>query len=190
MLPGFVPPACCPKVPCEQGRAVGLKRTLVGPAKPKRRERSKILFQRDSGRRAESVGSSSVKLADGFRTARDRSAAAGSSDLCYCFNGLLCLVVRAARANSVVSLAPGFGQKCRDHRHPINTGNFRRLPSAVVGLAREGRGLRRFAENRKVIFGPAETMHRFHHRSLGRAGPLRQLPLRLPLAAATTAVIV
>ena len=25
MLPGFLPPACCPKVPCEQGRAVGLK---------------------------------------------------------------------------------------------------------------------------------------------------------------------
>src|SRR4051794_18915229 len=40
MLPGFVPPACCPKVSCEQGRAVGLKRELVGPAKPKRRERS------------------------------------------------------------------------------------------------------------------------------------------------------
>src|SRR4051794_32978480 len=40
MLPGFVPPACCPKVSCEQGRAIGLKRELVGPAKPKRRERS------------------------------------------------------------------------------------------------------------------------------------------------------
>src|SRR6516165_8331800 len=40
VLPGFLPPACCPKVPCEQGRAVGLKRELVGPAKPKRRERS------------------------------------------------------------------------------------------------------------------------------------------------------
>src|SRR5271166_2184236 len=40
MLPGFVPPACHQKVPCEQGRAVGFKRRLVGPAKPKRRERS------------------------------------------------------------------------------------------------------------------------------------------------------
>jgi hypothetical protein len=35
MLPGFVPPACHQKVPCEQGRAVGFKRELVGPAKPK-----------------------------------------------------------------------------------------------------------------------------------------------------------
>jgi hypothetical protein len=34
VLPGFLPPACCPKVPCEQGRAVGLKRlcrTLISP---------------------------------------------------------------------------------------------------------------------------------------------------------------
>ena len=40
VLPGFVPPACCPKVPCEQGRSVRFKRELVGPDKPKRRERS------------------------------------------------------------------------------------------------------------------------------------------------------
>ena len=40
MLPGFVPPACHQKVPCEQGRAAGFKRKLVGPAKPKRQERS------------------------------------------------------------------------------------------------------------------------------------------------------
>jgi hypothetical protein len=39
MLPGFVPPACRQRVPCEQGRAVGFKRKLVGPAKPRRRER-------------------------------------------------------------------------------------------------------------------------------------------------------
>jgi hypothetical protein len=50
VLPGFVPPACCPKVPCEQGRAVGLKRELVGPAKPKWRERSE--------------GQAAVRLAD------------------------------------------------------------------------------------------------------------------------------
>ena len=40
MLPGFVPPACHQMVPCEQGRAVGFKRRLVGPAKPKRQERT------------------------------------------------------------------------------------------------------------------------------------------------------
>jgi hypothetical protein len=40
VLPGFVPPACHQKVPCEQGRAVEFKRNLVGPAKPKRQERS------------------------------------------------------------------------------------------------------------------------------------------------------
>jgi hypothetical protein len=39
MLPGFVPLACNQGVPCEQGRTVGFKRKLVGPAKPKRRER-------------------------------------------------------------------------------------------------------------------------------------------------------
>jgi hypothetical protein len=50
VLPGFLRPACCPKVPCEQGRAVGLKRELVGPAKPKWRERSE--------------GQAAVRLAD------------------------------------------------------------------------------------------------------------------------------
>jgi hypothetical protein len=35
MLPGFVPPACSQRVPCEQGRAVGFKRELVGSAEPK-----------------------------------------------------------------------------------------------------------------------------------------------------------
>ena len=38
MLPGFVLPACSQRVPCEQGRAVGFKRMLVGSAKPRRRE--------------------------------------------------------------------------------------------------------------------------------------------------------
>ena len=47
MLPGFVPPACCPKVPCEQGRAVGLKRELVGPAKPNGENGPKALRQSD-----------------------------------------------------------------------------------------------------------------------------------------------
>jgi len=37
MLPGFVPPACNRMVPCEQGRAFGFKRKLVGPAKPQAR---------------------------------------------------------------------------------------------------------------------------------------------------------
>ena len=45
MLPGFVPPACNQRVPCEQGRSVRFKRKLVGPDKPTRRERSDDLAE-------------------------------------------------------------------------------------------------------------------------------------------------